>query len=101
MKIFKNIFKYFNILIKTGNCAIPLEYAVCLYKSKQYEQAFKYFTLISEINHPIAKYFVGIMKYYGRGCKRNLDDSYKILKSLSDNGIDRASEFIEDKFKKI
>ena len=88
------------MLIKNGRCNVPLEYAVRLYKDEHYEQAFNYFCLMSKVNHPIAQYFIGEMKFYGRGCIENRDESYNILKHLSCNGIDRATEFLEYHFDK-
>lgn len=88
------------MLIKEGKFAIPIDYAVDLYKSQQYKQSFFYFSLISRSNHPVAEYFIGIMKYYGKGCQRNQEESYRILKHLSDHGIDSAIEFIDTHFKK-
>lgn len=75
----ENTYKYFSVLIKNGQCNIPIEYAVQLYKHKYYKQALKYFYLISLTNHPIAHYYIAIMKYYGNGCDKDKDESYKIL----------------------
>ena len=97
----ENMNKYFNMLIKQGKCEIPIEYAVNLYKEKHYEQAFKYFCSINKANHPIAQFFIAVMKYWGNGCKKNQNESYKILKYLSDNGIERATEFLENHFEKV
>ena len=44
------------MLINSGNSKIPLEFAVHLYKTENYEQSFKYFTLLNKVNHPM-KYF--------------------------------------------
>ena len=96
----ENIYKYLCMLIKTGNCDAPIEYAVRLFNAKHYKQAFNYFTTISKINHPIAKYFIGLMKFYGYGCDENHDDSYRIMSDLSNNGIEKATEFIEKHFNK-
>ena len=84
-------------LVKAGKFSVPLEYALNLYKAKKYDVAFKYFSIISEFNHPIAKYFIGLMLYYGQGCTQNQDRSYEIMKFLSENGIDKATVFIESK----
>ena len=97
----ENIHKYFCLLIKKGECSIPLEYAVNLYKRKYYKQAFNYFTMIAKSNNPIAKYFLGIMKYNGFGCIKDQNEAYKILKNLSDNGVDSATAFIEDHYENI
>ena len=86
------------MLIEKGKYTIPLEYSVKLYKSKQFHQSFNYFTLLSKMNNPIALYFIGRMKFYGEGCIKNEEESYKILKHLSDNGIDQATEFLENNF---
>ncbi|KAK8898250.1 hypothetical protein M9Y10_000528 [Tritrichomonas musculus] len=94
----ENTYKYMCALIKEGKFAIPIEYAVDLYKSQQYEQSFHYFCLIRTSKHPVSEYFIGIMKFYGKGCERNREESYRILKHLSDHGIDRATEFLDDHF---
>ncbi|KAK8883615.1 hypothetical protein M9Y10_042709 [Tritrichomonas musculus] len=96
----ENTYNYMCMLIKEGKFAIPINYAVDLYKSQQYKQSFFYFSLISRSKHPVAEYFIGIMKYYGKGCQRNQEESYRILKHLSDHGIDSAIEFIDTHFKK-
>lgn len=90
-----------NKLIESGNFMVPLEYAVNLYNSKQYKQAFHYFSAISKANHPIALYFIAVMKFKGLYCEENREEAFKIMKKLSENGIDRASEFIEDNFNSI
>ena len=89
---------YIHSLIKTGNYSVPLEYAFNLYKTKKYDLAFEYFSIISKFNHPIANYFVGLMYYYGQGCTQNRQKSYEIMKTLSDNGIDKATEFLDNNF---
>lgn len=94
----ENIYKYLNMLIKSGYCRIPLEYAIQLYDLKHYKQAFNYFTLISETNNPIALFFLGVMQYQGKGCEKNQHKAYHIIKKLSDSGIDRASAFLKDYF---
>lgn len=38
------------------------------------------------------------MKFKGEGCEVNRNESYRILKHLSDEGIDKATEFLEDHF---
>lgn len=68
------------------------------YNLKHFNQAFGYFSILSECNHPIAKYFIGIMKFYGIGCSKNHDESYKIMADLASKGINKAFEFIELKF---
>ena len=65
---------------------------------KHYEQLFKYFTLINKTRNPTVHYFIAVMKFYGHGCDKNLDKSYQILNHLSQNGIDRATEFLEEHF---
>lgn len=40
------------------------------------------------------------MKYLGKGCDQNAKESYEIMKKLADNGIDKAIEFLEEKFDK-
>lgn len=57
-----------------------------------------YFKLLSKFNHPIANFFVRIMKLKGEGCEVNPEESYSILMHLSENGIDKATEFIENNF---
>lgn len=86
------------MLLKSGNWKVPLEYAISLYNSKNYKQAFFYFKLLSSLNHPVAFYFIGIMTFHGLGCKQNKDEAFKILDHLSKNGIECATEFIEDNF---
>lgn len=94
----ENIYNTLNVLIQKGRWKIPLEYAISLYKKKFYRQSFNYFSILSKINHPIAKYFIGVMKFKGEGCEVNRYESYRILKHLSDAGIDKATEFLEDHF---
>lgn len=94
----ENNYEYMMILIQKGNIKIPLEHAISLYNSKFYGDAFIYFSALSKINHPIAKYFIGVMKFRGYGCEKNKDEAYKILNELSTKGIDRAREFIDDNF---
>ena len=38
------------------------------------------------------------MKFCRKGCIENKEESFEILKNLSENGIERATEFIEDNF---
>ena len=92
----ENIYRCFCILIQNGLCRIPLEFAVQLYKMKYYKQAFNYFILISKTNNPIALYFIGVMKFMGQGCIENKEEAHKILKYLSNNGIDMASDFLNN-----
>lgn len=75
-----------------------LDYAINLYNSKQYSQAFDYFSVLSSYNDPVAIYFVGVMMFNGFGCPMNRDKSYEIMCYLSSKGINKASEFIEQKF---
>lgn len=60
--------------------------------------SFNFFVLVSKTNHPIALYFIGIMKFKGEGCLKDIDESYKILKNLADNGMEKAAEFLDDYF---
>lgn len=94
----ENIYKYIVLLIESGESLIPIEYAFNLYKKGHFKVSYNYFSLISTTNNPIAQYFIGIMKFKGQGCEQNLDESYELLKHLSQNGIDRATEFLEDNF---
>ena len=87
-----------HMLIDKGEYSIPIDYALNLYKSGQYNQSFYYFSHLSEKNHPIAQYFIAVMKYYGKGCNKDQESSFQILKHLSKHGIDRATEFLEDHF---
>lgn len=61
----ENFVKYCIMFIKSGNTKIPLEFAVNLYRLKKFSQAFNYFSLLKEINHPIARFYLGVMKFYG------------------------------------
>lgn len=90
----ENINKYVNSLLETGNFSVPLKYAIALYKIKEYKNAFSYFSKLSEFNHPIANFYIGMMKFRGEGCEVNKKESYEIMKNLSKEGIDRATEFI-------
>lgn len=94
----ENIYNTLNVLTQKGRWKIPLEYAISLYKKKFYQQSFNYFSILSKINHPIAIYFIGVMKFKGEGCEVNRNESYRILKHLSDAGIDKATEFLEVHF---
>ena len=89
---------YMNKLVSLRKFEVPMEYAISLYKEKKFKVSMNYFELLSKYNHPIAKYFIGIMKYKGEGCEVDREESYSILKHLSDNRIDKATEFIEDNF---
>lgn len=92
----ENTIKYIFILINEGAFDAPLNFAVFLYKMKKFEQAFNIFSIISKFNHPIAKYFIGVMKYYGEGCTKNRKEAYEILLNLSNQGIDKASDFLNN-----
>lgn len=94
----ENMIIYFNMLINQGKCVIQIEYAMHLYKEKHHEQAFNYFCLINKVNHPIAQFYIAVMKYRGNGCQKKEIESYIILKYLSENGIERATEFLENHF---
>lgn len=37
----------------------------------------------SGINHTVAIFYIGVMKYKGHGCVKNSEQSYKILKNLA------------------
>ena len=41
------------------------------------------------------------MKFSGIGCEKSQKESYMILKHLSDNGIDRATDFLENNFENV
>ncbi|KAK8889286.1 hypothetical protein M9Y10_034032 [Tritrichomonas musculus] len=92
----ENALKYIFILINEGCFEVPLNYAVTLYKLKQFKQAFNIFSLISKFNHPIAKYFIGIMKYNGEGCTKSKKEAHEILLNLSDHGIEKATDFLDN-----
>ena len=94
----ENTFKYMKMLTSSGSYGIPLEYSIILYKMKKYKQAFNYFSLLSKYNHPIAMYFIGIMKFNGFGCSKNKEEAYGILQNLASNGLECASDFIDDNF---
>ena len=38
------------------------------------------------------------MKFYGQGCVQDKNESLNILSELSKQGIDKATNFIEDHF---
>ena len=92
----ENVFKYISMLVKSGNWQIPLKYAVGLFRSGFYTQSFNYFTLISATNNPVALFYIGVMKFTGQGCVEDKNESYKIMKSLSEKGINKATEFLQD-----
>ena len=87
-----------NLCILNGQSTVALEYAIQLYKTEHFKVALNYFNLLSEINHPIAKYFVAVMKYFGQGCDKNQSESFEIMKYLSLERIDKATEFLENYF---
>lgn len=66
-----------------------LDYAINLYNSKQYSQAFDYFSVLSSYNDPVAIYFVGVMMFNGFRCSMNRDKSYEIMCYLSSKGINK------------
>ena len=70
------------------------------FNAKYYKQSFNYFAKISMTNHPIALFFIGVMKFYGYECDKNHDNSYRILSDLSKSGIERTTDFIENHFGK-
>lgn len=41
------------------------------------------------------------MKFKGQGCKENREESFNIIKYLSDHGIDKATEFLNRHFTNI
>lgn len=92
----ENTLKYIHLLINEGRFDIPLKYAVSLYKSKNFKQAWYIFSILEKINHPIAMYFIGVMLYRGEGCDKNKNEAQKILEKLSNSGINEASEFLEN-----
>lgn len=94
----ENTFKYMSKCIFKGQSNIVLKYAVSLYNSKHYKESYIYFQMMCNINHPIAKYYIGVQKYFGQGCKKNIDESKQIMEILSEKGIEKASEFIETYF---
>lgn len=94
----ESTYKYMNMCISSGQSIVVLEYAISLYRSNNFKQALDYFVLLSKINHPIAKYYIGVMKFFGQGCDKNISESFQMMKYLSSNGIDKATEFIENYF---
>ena len=96
----ENTHKYMNRLILRGKSKVPIEYAIGLYKSKHYKQAYGYFENISKTNNPIAMYYLAVMHYYGLGCGEDRHKTYEMMAELSKKGIDKATEFLEEKFKK-
>ena len=95
-KDIENILKYIHLLIKEGVFRVPLNYAIMLYKSKLFKQAFYIFSILYQYNHPIAMYFIGLMKYNGEGCMKDIKESHRIMEILSSKGIDRATQFLKD-----
>lgn len=91
---------YMHLLIKSGNYKIPMEHALNLYNSKQFTQAYNYFIEISKFNHPIAKYFIGIMKFKGQGCQKDKEEAFEIMKFLSKQGVGKATDFLNNHFNK-
>ncbi|KAK8860760.1 hypothetical protein M9Y10_012426 [Tritrichomonas musculus] len=91
----ENAVKYVSALIKEGGFQFPLKYGIDLYRKKQMKQSFLIFEALSEFNHPIAKYFIAVMKFRGEGCIQNKVESLEIMKSLSNQGVDKATEFLE------
>lgn len=75
-----------------------MEYAIILYKQGNFKVSMNYFKLLSKFNHPIANFFIGIMKFKGERCEVNQEESYSILKHLSENGINKTTEFFENNF---
>lgn len=94
----ENTFKYMKMCIRTGQDIVPLEYAKFLYDKKNFKLAFDYFNLVASVNNPIARFFIGLMKFKGEGCEENRDEAYSIMKKLADQKIERAAQFIEDNF---
>lgn len=42
----ENTFKYVNALVESGNYSVPFKYAIICFKEKQFDLAFKYFSII-------------------------------------------------------
>ena len=84
--------------IFSGEFEHPLKYGISLYRQKRYAESMYYMNALSKFGHPIAKYFIGVMKYKGKGCDKNEDESYSIMKELSSGGIDQATKFLDDNF---
>ena len=82
-------------LINNGEFSGPIEYAMDLYKNIHFEEAFDLFSMVAIYNHPIAKYFKGVMLFNGQGCNENRDEAIIILKDLAQKGVQRASEFLQ------
>lgn len=82
------------MLIKNGKCEIHLKYAALLYKKKYYKDAFNYFSLISKVNHPIANYYIGVMKFIGQGCLIDREEAYKILNTFLKMGLIKLLSFL-------
>ena len=94
----ENTYTYMKKSISEGDTDVALEYAIHLYRTKHFKESIKYFIELSEKNHPIAKYFIGVMKYFGQGCTEDRLESHNIMSYLSKEGITQATEFIEDYF---
>lgn len=77
---------------------VPMEYVINISKQGNFKVSMNYFKLLSKFNHPIENFFIRIMKFKGERCEVNPEESYSILKHLSENGIDKATEFIENNF---
>lgn len=92
----ENTYLFMCKLASLGEFAVPIEYAISLYRKRVFKVSMNYFDLLSKYNHPITKFFIGIMKHKGEGCEIDRMESYSILKHLSDHGIDRATKFIKD-----
>ena len=90
----ENAHKHIVYLINHGRFKIPIEYAIKLYKLNYFEKEFRYFCMISKYNHPIAKYFKGVMLFRGKGCIQSKDEAIKLMNDLSKKGINQASEFL-------
>lgn len=61
----ENVIKYVFSLINEGCFDVPLRYATFLYKTKKFRQSLVIFDSLFKYNHPIAAYFIGVMKYRG------------------------------------
>lgn len=92
----ENVIKYVFSLINEGCFDVPLRYATFLYKTKNFRQSLVIFDSLFKYNHPIAAYFIGVMKYKGEGCDVDKVESHKIMENLANKGIDKAVEFLED-----
>ncbi|KAK8837376.1 hypothetical protein M9Y10_036809 [Tritrichomonas musculus] len=94
----ESTYKYMIQQIQKGNSKVPLKYAIGLYRSKNYKQAYSFFEYISKTNNPVAEYYLAVMHYYGQGCIQDRDKAYEMMTDLSKKGIDKATDFLEEKY---